>query len=98
MFRTRYLVLALLWCMVSSCQDMALHYYNRGIDAMEQDDPSAAVEFFEKSLEARPSDPDTHMNLGVAYHAVGNYDAAITEFKIALDTYPSDPVLHFNMG
>jgi len=81
-----------------SCRDLALEYYNQGIDAMEKNDPTAAAESFEKSLSYRRDDPDVHVNLGAAYHALGDYDAALEHFKTALDASPSDPLIHYNMA
>jgi tetratricopeptide (TPR) repeat protein len=92
------LILLAVSFLFAACQDMAIVHYNKGIDAMEQDDPTDAVDNFEKSLTYRKDDPDTHLNLGVAYYSVGDYDSALEHLKIALDSYPADPILHYGLG
>ena len=83
---------------LASCQDMAIVYYNQGIDAIENGDTAAAVEYFEKSVQERYSDPDAHLNLGVALLGVGEHERALREFEIASLSYPEDPELHLNMA
>jgi len=80
------------------CQDMAIQYYNMGIDAIEKGDTTAAVDYFEKSVQIEPNDADAHFNLGVALYGVGEYRRALAEFEIAGQTYPADPALHINLA
>jgi tetratricopeptide (TPR) repeat protein len=87
-----------LLCCVTACQDTALRYYNKGIDAIEDGDTALAVEYFEKSVQERDSDPDAHFNLAVAYYQAGRYDDALRELRIAEEYHPSDPQLHFNIA
>ena len=87
----------LVFCL-PACQDMAIQYYNMGIDAFENGDTTAAVEYFEKSLRERDNDPDAHFNLGVALYGIGDYDRALKELRIASEYMPSDPTVHFNIA
>jgi len=61
---------------LSSCQDTALNYYNKGIDSFEAGDTALALEYFKKSVDKRDSDPDAHSNLAVAYYHAGEFEKA----------------------
>ncbi len=80
------------------CQDLAIVYYNQGIDAIERGDTAEAVGYFEKSIAERKTDPDAHFNLGVALIGVGELERARKEFLVAAETYPDDPALHLNLA
>ena len=65
--RARFLIVVLLLLAAFvGCRDTALHHYNLGIEAMERGDTAKAIGEFEQSIAARPDDPDSHINLGVA--------------------------------
>ncbi len=81
-----------------ACQDAALRDYNLGIDAFEEGDTAAAVEYFERSIARRANDPDAHFNLGTAYYTVGNYERALRQFRIVAEYTPTDPQLHHNLA
>jgi Flp pilus assembly protein TadD len=93
-----FLLYTALVIVIASCQDMAVHYYNMGIESLENGDTAQAVEHFRQSVQLRSDDPDARINLGCALYAQGQYEDALQEFKFALDYYPDDPQLHFNLG
>jgi len=59
---------------------------------------SIDVEFYRRSLEARPADAAVRTDMGTAYWYMGNADAAIGEFNRALVDAPNNPNTLFNLG
>ena len=97
--KTRLTILLMLsMFLLASCQDKALVYYNRGLDAIEEDDNKAAIRYFELSLQERERDADAHFNLGVAYYKDGQYEKALEQYKITQEYYAEDADLHYNMA
>jgi tetratricopeptide (TPR) repeat protein len=59
---------------------------------------SVAVDYYERSLKARPSDAAVRTDMGTAYWYMGNADAAIGEFNKALRYAPKNSNTLFNRG
>ena len=58
----------------------------------------AAVDFYARSLKARPSDAAVRTDMGTAFWYMGNADKAIEEFNKALAYVPDNPNTLFNLG
>ena len=57
-----------------------------------------AIEYYERSLKAQPSDPSVRTDLGTAYWYRGDPDTALAEFNKALAIAPTKPDTLFNLG
>jgi tetratricopeptide (TPR) repeat protein len=57
-----------------------------------------AVDYYERALNARPSDAAVRTDMATAYWYMGNPDAAIAEFNKALIYAPNNPNTLFNRG
>jgi tetratricopeptide (TPR) repeat protein len=57
-----------------------------------------AVDYYSRSLNARPSDASVRTDMGTAYWYMGNADSAIAEFNKALTYAPNNPNTLFNRG
>jgi tetratricopeptide (TPR) repeat protein len=64
-------------------------YNNLGVVAGRRGKRSA-LEFFQKTVKADPSDPDYHFNLGVALYKAGDAAAAARQLREALSLRPGD--------
>lgn len=59
---------------------------------------SAAVDYYQRSLEIKPADADVRTDMGTAYWFMDNADSAIAQFDRALTYAPSNPNTLFNRG
>lgn len=57
-----------------------------------------AVDYYARSLKARPSDAAVRTDMGTAFWYMGDSDRAIAEFKKALTYVPGNPNALFNLG
>jgi len=87
-----------LTAVLTSCSDKAIRYYNEGLTSANDGNLKKAVELWEKSLEIRGSDPDTHFNLGVAYLEMKKYEKAEESFRNSIKYRKDDPVSHYKLG
>ena len=92
---TSIIILAL---SLTSCSDKAINYYNDGITAANDGNLKKAVELWEKSLEYRGNDPDTHFNLGTAYLEMKQFEKAEQSFRNSIRYRKGDPVAHYKLG
>lgn len=58
----------------------------------------AAAEYYRRSLEANPGDPNVRTDMGTAYFYLGDVDGAIREFTTALRYDPKHAQTLFNLG
>jgi tetratricopeptide (TPR) repeat protein len=59
---------------------------------------SASVDFYGRSLTAKPADVSVRTDMATAYWYMGNADRAIAEFDKALSYAPTSPNTLFNRG
>lgn len=57
-----------------------------------------AVDYYERSLKAKPTDAAVRTDMATAYWYMGNADTAIEEFNKALKYEPNKPNTLFNLG
>ena len=57
-----------------------------------------AVDYYERSLKAKPADAGVRTDMATAYWYMGNADQAIAEFNNALHYAPNNPNTLFNLG
>lgn len=58
----------------------------------------AAIDFYQRALQARPADVAVRTDMATAWWYLGNADAAIAEFDRALTYAPNNPNTLFNRG
>ena len=64
----------------------------------QQGEPNQAITVYRKSLEVRPDDARTLLNLGVALADVGDFGGAIESYRKSLAADPAQPLAHVNWG
>ena len=57
-----------------------------------------AVDYYQRSLKARPADAAVRTDMGTAFWYMGDSDRAIAEFDKALTFVPNNPNTLFNLG
>jgi Tfp pilus assembly protein PilF/TolB-like protein len=65
-------------------------YNNLGVVSSRRGRKSAAVEYFQKAVQADPSDPDYHFNLAVALYRNGETANAARQLRDTISRRPSD--------
>lgn len=98
MKRVHIAAACLLLAMIVSCGDSALKYYNLGVEAADRDDLDTAIDYWRKSIEIDPSDPDTRYNLGMALLDREEYAEAEENFKAAAAVKNDDYRLQYGLG
>ncbi|MEZ4363931.1 MAG: tetratricopeptide repeat protein [Kofleriaceae bacterium] len=66
--------------------------------ALEEQDPPAAIEAYQRSLRLRPDCSEAWINLGRLHAESGDADAARRCFRSALDVDPADATALYNLG
>jgi cytochrome c-type biogenesis protein CcmH/NrfG len=57
-----------------------------------------AIDYYQRSLKAKPGDTSVRTDMATAYWYAGNPDTAIVEFKRVLADEPNKPNTLFNLG
>ena len=65
---------------------------------LEEEDPRAAIEAYQRSLQLRPECPEALVNMGRLYAEGGQPQAAADAFSHALALDPSDATALYNLG
>lgn len=65
-------------------------YWGSASEAYRDGDYEAAAEYFEKIVELRPRDSDSHFYRGYSLGAQGDYEGALASFDAALEIKPDD--------
>jgi tetratricopeptide (TPR) repeat protein len=71
---------------------------NLGNSYYDLDNPSKAIEYYERSLKIKPENPAVLVDLGAMYRKIGNPDKAFDLFSKAIAINPSLPQAYFNLG
>ncbi len=66
--------------------------------ALEQEDYEGAEESFRRILQADGKNAEAHLNLGIAYKGLGQYDKAMAEYDVAAQLNPGLAAVHLNRG
>ena len=73
-------------------------HYNLAVLLMREENISAAIGEYQKTLAINSKHASAHNNLGVALDALGDHRRALEEFKKAIGADPSYAEAHFNLG
>jgi len=71
--------------------------FERALD-LEDEDPKAAANAYERALALDPGLVDAYVNLGRIAHEAGEASRAERLYQAALAQSPDDPIIHFNLG
>ena len=72
-------------------------WYSRAL-SLEQGEPHAAIEAYERAVEQDPANIDARVNWGSLLHEHGRHEDAERVYGEALSALGDDPVLLFNLG
>jgi len=72
--------------------------YTKGLAAMEQGDPAAAVKAFSDHLQRFPADVEAERWRGLARVKKGELEGAVADFRACLAASPADPVALEGLG
>ncbi len=73
-------------------------HYILGVSYLRENNPSRALQEFDKAHKAEPRNPDILIGLGRAYQLRGAYDQAEKYYLQALKEDPEDPLIENNLG
>ncbi len=100
------LILFLPVCLLSACATPAekkkaeapnVHYI-LGVSYLREDDPTRALQEFQKAQAINKHDPDIYVGLGRAYQLKGAFDEAEKQYLQALKIRPDHPLTENNLG
>jgi tetratricopeptide (TPR) repeat protein len=66
--------------------------------ALEPEDPEAAIEAYERAIEAQPALPGAYVNLGRLLYETGRLASAERVYREGLRASGGAPLLHYNLG
>ena len=72
--------------------------FEQAIRLLEQGEDQAGIALLVKLTEAAPQMTTAHLDLGIAYARVGDFERAEASLKRALDLNPRHPVAHNELG
>lgn len=72
-------------------------WFDQGVE-LEDEDPDAALDAYQRALELDPELPEIHMNLGRLLHERGDLAAAESSYRQAVELDPDEPVAWFDLG
>lgn len=71
-------------------------YSNMAVSWLQLDNPSKALELYNKSLSLAPNIAETYINRGSLYDNLGNFDSAFNDYTNALKINPSFIQAYYN--
>jgi tetratricopeptide (TPR) repeat protein len=78
---------------------LARTYRNLGIASKRNKEYKNAIEYYNKALELKPSDPwDDYVNRGNAWSELKKYDEAMADYDLALKAKPNYNEAYYNKG
>jgi tetratricopeptide (TPR) repeat protein len=72
--------------------------HNLGGKLLEKRDFDGAITHFERAVQLRYDNPESHYGMADALRRKGDVDRAMTEAQVSLDLRPSDPETHVVLG
>lgn len=63
----------------------------KGYNAAWTNDWATAASCYQQAIQVLPDEPEGHINLGLAYLNLGQYDRALSVYKRAMELAPKDP-------
>lgn len=66
--------------------------------AIQTKDPSYAIKWFDKAVDAYPSVYQTHTLYGIYFYRIKKYDKATAEFRTAVKLNPDSSETNYNLG
>ncbi len=76
----------------------AVKAYNRGVDAANANDISAAIAAYEEAVRLSPTFVQAYNNLAHLYEQQHEYEKAVAAYEKIMPTIQRDPVMHRNYG
>jgi tetratricopeptide (TPR) repeat protein len=76
----------------------AENYFNKGSQALKDNDYYSAVNFFNKSIEINPYYAEAYRNLGVIYQRQKMYDQALRAYEQAVYIKPDSEYVYISLG
>ncbi len=97
-------VLLFCCCLLTACtppaqkaEDPNVHYI-LGVSYLRENNPTLALQEFQKAFAMDSCNPDVRVGLGRAYHLKGAYAEAEKQYLQALKLRPDDPLTENNLG
>jgi len=85
--------------LLTSCSNLDIEKLNnKANDLMNTGDIDGAISRLESINDLNPGFPQTHYNLGVAYHKKGNYDKSVAELNKAIKLKPDFADAYYTLG
>lgn len=81
-----------------SNNDLAIKYYNQGLDATEKEQYENAITFYKKAITVDPEFAFAYDNMGICYRKLNDYDAAIKAYEKSLKIDPNGLMPLQNLG
>lgn len=72
--------------------------YDAALRSLEQGELEQGIEMLETVVEAAPELAAPRVDLGIAYHLVGDLEAAESNLLLALSSNPDHPIAHNELG
>ncbi len=82
---------------LENTRDQAEQHFEDGLD-LEEADPLAAIDAYQKALQANPEMIEASVNLARLLHLQGEPLKAASMVRVALKKEPGEPLLHFNLA
>ena len=95
------ITMAVLMAACSSEQEVrisALHHFERGNHAYEQEDYRGAVRQYLAAIELDEEISEVHYNLGLSYYRIGEWELAAQSLDQARRITPKRPEIHYNLA
>ncbi|NHN27802.1 tetratricopeptide repeat protein [Flavobacterium jejuense] len=71
-----------------SSNNLALEYYNKGLDATKTEDYKSAINYYKKAVAVDSDFAFAYDNMGICYRKLNNYDEAINAYEKSLKIDP----------
>ena len=81
-----------------SNNDLAIKYYNQGLEATEKEDYEKAISFYKKAIAVDPEFAFAYDNMGICYRKLNHYDEAIKAYEKSLKIDPNGLMPLQNLG